>query len=434
MKKLLIFIVVAVSLCGCNSHKVYDSSLEEVSSWVRKCSNVDEGNANIYKRLDILKSPSGEKIESALQWNELSKQVKDFFATSVYGKPLPRPQKLEFKLLESGEFKELNAIRKQYKVLATNNGKVFEFGVLIYIPKNAKNVPVFVSPNFTGNHTVWLDEKIILPNTYLRINKRVGIEDNRPSEQQRGKASWRHPMDKILSRGYAFATFCYCEVFPDHFQGAKDSVYQIYPPRAKGTAIPAWAWGNSRVLDLIETLPEIDSQKAIVVGHSRLGKTAIYTGVFDARFAITISNNSGCLGAATNRRNFGESILHMAKSKGLNFWFVDELKKFGGKGVEDMPFDQSHLLACVAPRGLYVASATADIWADPLGEYQSFKDASKIYALYGAKNLPSESDKLYVQKQFLGDIGHHLRIGKHDIVEYDWSNFMDYADTFFKLD
>ncbi len=432
MKKLLISIVMLLVLSGCNCPKVYDSSVEEAPNWVKRYSNLDETKANIYNRLDILKTPSGEAIETPLQWENVRKQAKDFFANSVYGKPLPRPQKLEFKLLESGEIKDLNAIRKQYKIVATNNGKVYEFNVLVYVPKNAKNLPVFVSPNFTGNHTVWLDKKIILPNTYLRINKRVGIEDNRPSEQQRGKASWRHPIDKILSRGYAFATFCYCEVFPDHFKGAKDSVYQIYPPRAKATAIPAWAWGNSRVLDLLETLPEIDVQKAIVVGHSRLGKTAIYTGVFDTRFAITISNDSGCLGAATNRRNFGESISHMAKSKGLNFWFVDELKNFGGYEVEKMPFDQSHFLACVAPRGLYVASATADLWADPLGEYQSFKDAGKIYALYGAKNVPSQADKLYIQKQFLGDIAHHLRIGKHDIVEYDWLNFMDYADKIFK--
>lgn len=435
MKKLFLIVFIGIVLCGCNSqnYKLYNSSLEEPPAWVNKRSNVNEVNANIYKRLDILKTPSGKSIETPLQWIEVRRKVKDFYTDFVYGKPLPRPQKLTFELLESGKADDLKAIRKQYKIVSTHNGKSFSFNVVVYIPENATKVPVIVSPNFSGNHAIWLDKEIILPKHHINNNVRVGIKDNKAHDYQRGKNAWRHPLDKILSRGYGFATFCYNEVFPDIPTGASDSVYQIYPPFKKSTSIPAWAWGNSRVLDLLETMPEIDCQKVSVVGHSRLGKTAIYSGVFDSRFAIVYSNNSGCLGAATNRRDFGETAHYMAQRKGFYHWFVDDLKKLTRDNIEAlMPFDQSHLLACIAPRGLYVASATNDLWADPVGEFQSFKDAGKIYALYGAKNLPLESDKLYIEKPFVGDIGHHLRSGKHDIVEYDWLCFLDYADKIFK--
>ncbi len=435
MKNIFLIISIVTILFGCNSqkYKVYDSSLEEIPAWVKNRSNIDESKANIYKRLDVLKTPSGESIETPLQWIKVSQQVKDYYGDFVYGKPLPRPQKLTFELIETGKAEDLKAIRKQYKIVSTNNGKSFSFNVIVYIPENATKVPVIVSPNFSGNHTIWADKDIILPKHPLRNNERVRIKDNKAHDYQRGNDSVRHPFDKILSRGYAFATFCYNEVFPDNPKGASDSVYQIYPQRKKSTSIPAWAWANSRVLDLLETMPEIDTKKASVAGHSRLGKTAIYTGVFDCRFAIVYSNNSGCLGAATNRRDFGETAHYMARTPSFNHWFVDELKNLTHDNIDElMPFDQSYLLACIAPRGLYVTSATKDVWADPVGEFQSFKDAGKIYNLYGAKNLPSETDNLYIEKPFVGDIGYHLRVGVHGIFEYDWQCFMNYADKIFK--
>lgn len=414
--------------CGDNcGARVYDSSKADIPAWLaRTGANVDESKADCYAKLDILKTPNGREIETYGDWLSLRPEVERFFAEKIYGEPLPRPQKLEFKLLESGELPSINAERRQYKIFAENGGKTFAFHVLIYMPKNAKApVPVFVSPNFAGNHAVWNDPAIILPSHYLKNNQRVGISDNKAHDSQRGKNAWRHPIDKIVSAGFAIATFCYCEVFPDKPDGAKDSVYNIYPPRKKGTAIPAWAWGNCRALDLLETIPEIDASKAVVIGHSRLGKTAIYSGVYDKRFAAVVSNGSGCMGTATNRRNFGETLGFMAKAKNLNYWFVDEMAQFSGANIEKMPFDQAHLLACIAPRPLYVESATNDVWADPKGEYISLCEAAKIYALFGAKNLP-EGDVVYIEKPFHGDVGHHLREGNHDIVEYDWVQFLKF--------
>ena len=429
-----LFLTALIAACASTEPpaRVYDSSKIQPNKWLLTRSNIDESKAARYSTLDILKTPDGAKIETADQWlKKVRPDVERFFAEQIYGAPIPRPQKLEFKLVESGEFAPINALRRQYQIEATNGGKTFIFNVAVYIPKNAKKpVPVFVSPNFCGNHAIIDDPALILPKYYLRNNKRVGISDNKAHDSQRGKNAWRHPLDKIIGAGYAFATFGYCEVFPDKPDGAPASVYQIYPPRKKPTAIPAWAWGNSRALDLLETIPAIDASKAAVVGHSRLGKTALYSGVYDKRFAVVISNGSGCMGAATNRRDFGESLGFMASWKEFYHWFLDEMSAFSGDNIEKMPYDQSHFLACVAPRPLYVESATDDLWADPKGEYASLKDAAKIYALFGAKNLP-DSDTIYIEKPFNGDVGHHLREGKHDITEYDWLQFIAFCNKFF---
>lgn len=434
MINLVILVIVSV-LFGCSgvesAYELYNSNSIEPRAWIKKRSNVDEAKASIYKRVDILKDSNAREIKSVSDWNKHRPRVMAFFADNVYGRPLARPQTLEFKLLERGYASDINALRKQYKITASNNGKSFSFNVVVYIPKNAKGkIPAFVSPNFSGNHAIWADKDIILPNHFLGNNERVGINDNKAHDYQRGKNAWRHPIDEIIARGYAFATFCYCEVFPDKPTGASDSVYQIYSPRKKSTAIPAWAWGNSRVFDLLESIPEIDITSVAVVGHSRLGKTAIYSGVFDPRFAVVYSNDSGCLGAATNSRNFGETIGFMSKSASLNYWFLDKINDYSGSNVEKMPFDQFHLLACIAPRAIYVASATNDLWADPKGEYISLKEAGKVYKLFGADDLPTD-ENLYIERPFVGDVGHHLRRGNHDMTKYDWQCFMDFCDKYF---
>ena len=393
--------------------------------------NNDPAKADCYKKLDTLDRLDGKgKIKTALEWqNEVRPQVMDFVCNTLYTPLPPRPESLEFKLLERDDNAlEGKAVRMQYKIISRDALGEHAFTLLIYAPKNAKKAPVFINANFNGNHTVCGEKQIIMPTCYLGNNAKAKIADHRAHEHQRGLNYSRHPVREIVARGYAIATFCYHELYPDKHEekqsGVGESIYKIFDKsKLKGApqAIAAWAYGKIRALDCIETIPELDASQAYVIGHSRLGKTALYAGALDTRFAAVFSNSSCILGTSMNRRNFG-GTLKMATSMSP-FWYGPKLAQYADR-IEDMPIDQQHFLACP----LYVASSTNDYWCGPVGEFLSLLEASKIYALFGAKRLPQKSD-MKIETPFFGDVGYHLRIGNHDITLYDWTQYMDYLDA-----
>ena len=165
-----------------------------------------------------------------------------------------------------------------------------------------------------------------------------------------------------------------------------------------------------------------------VLGHSRLGKTAIWAGVQDKRFKVVMSNDSGCGGAALAKRVFGENIARITAA--FPHWFCTAFNQFS-ENEKALPFDQHELLALVAPRHIYVASAQNDEWADPKGEYLSAYHAGKVYELYGMQGLPSAEQPGIHQPQIY-DVGYHYRAGKHDVTEYDWMCYLNYCDKYLK--
>ena len=303
-----------------------------------------------------------------------------------------------------------------------------ELNLALFLPSTATTeypAPAFLGYNFSGNHTVFPDPDIVLTKSWMRRK-----EDGKASADDRGASASRWSIERMLDNGFVLATLYYGDIDPDKDDNFQNGVHAKLgqPGPDEAASIATWAWALSRLLDVIESdVTEIDSDKVAVFGHSRLGKTSLWAGASDERFALTISNNSGCGGAALSRRAIGETVWKITTA--FPHWFCDNFDQYGNdEGA--MPFDNHTLLALIAPRPLYVASAEEDRWADPKGEFLSCVHASHVYELLGTEGMPA-SEMPGVNEPVHGRIGYHIRTGKHNVTDYDWEQYIAFAKEHF---
>jgi hypothetical protein len=392
----------------------------------------DEAKVPAYVLPDPLRFADGSPVADPLAWRERRRpEVLRLFEEHVYGRSPAAPAKMRFVVVESSE-RALGglATRRQVRVLldGTESGPAFE--ILLYVPNAARGpVPAFLGLNFDGNHAVHPDPGIRLSTAWM--GEGPGVVEHRATEAARGTNAAAWPVERILDRGYALATVYYGDIEPDRPNGWKDGVRARIGPGATGRfapddwgAIGAWAWGLRRALDYLQTDPAVDGRRVAVIGHSRLGKTALWAGAQDERFFLVVSNDSGEGGAALARRRFGETTADITTS--FPHWFAPRLAGYAGR-EETLPVDQHELLALVAPRPLYVASATEDLWADPRGEFLAAKAASPVYELLGRPGLGA-FEMPVPDRPVGGSIGYHLRRGGHALTAYDWELYLDFAD------
>ena len=359
---------------------------------------------------ELMTTFCGEKVVTREQWEKVrAPELLEEFTREEYGRrPVERPADLAFEVVESdAEAMGGRAILK--RVGATFSGKYGKgaFTFTAFIPKQSKPAPSFL------------------------------LICNRPEQNidpTRNVKSGFWPAEEIVGRGYAAIAFWNGDITPDRQHGRTLGVYSVfedvekqYRPKDGWGVLSAWAWGASRVMDWIETEPLLDAAHVAVVGHSRGGKTALIAGVYDKRFAMACSNNSGCSGAKLNHIDLPESEHLRDIVRTFQFWFCLNYTTHVN-AEKSWRVDQHEFVALMAPRLVCIASASEDKWAGQEGEYWSGVLASPAWELYGKKGLVAQGFPAPENPLQEGCISYHVRTGKHDLTPYDWGVYMDFAD------
>jgi len=337
--------------------------------------------------------------EKEISWKARRQEIVQLLCEEEYGFMPKMHDRISWKILsEDPDFCAGKATLKKVLLTADFGKDQFSFPIYTSIPNGATKYPFFVHINFFAS----------APDDYI-------------------------PFEEICDRGFATVFFYYEDVVADDDKrtGASDLFKEImYRDIEKKKnhcgKLGMWAWAVSRAMDYACSLNELDLTRAAVVGHSRLGKTALLAGMLDERFSFVISNDSGCGGAALSRGKAGESLEQIATT--FDYWFCENFQKYKGR-EEELPFDQHFLLAAMAPRKVYVGSASEDQWADPYSEFLSCYAADEVYRKLGIKGFVCDGELPRVGDKFQeGNIGYHLRSGAHYFSRVDWHSYMDYIE------
>ncbi|MFM8413113.1 MAG: family 16 glycoside hydrolase [Planctomycetota bacterium] len=396
--------------------------------------NYDEAAVPAYTLPDVLAGPDGKPAASAADWQARCRPHQfALLERFVYGRRLPvvpvsvvgEVERADVELAEGVQARRLQARLR----LGTGDGAPTT-DVLLYLPRLPDPSPVFLHLNFKGNQAETADPAVHLSRAWLPDDQEAGIVGNRATEASRGTQSRRWPVSALVQRGFGLATACYGDVFPDRPDGRRASALAALGRPIESDlaadepgAIATWAWQLSRILDWLVTLPEVDAERVAVVGHSRNGKAALWAGACDERFAMVVSNESGCGGAALERRLFGERIADITTR--FPHWFCPAFATYAGR-EQDLPVDAHVTLAMAAPRPLYVASAVEDHWADPRGEFLAAVAAEPVWKLFSREGLGT-ADYPPVGRSVGDWVVYHVRAGRHDLLAEDWEHFADLA-------
>jgi hypothetical protein len=391
--------------------------------------NYEESLVGTYTLPDPLVLANGRPVRDAKTWNEVRRpEIVKLFEENQYGRAPGRPAGMSFEVFEKGtEALDGKAIRRQVTIYFSADKAGPKADVLLYLPKRAaKPSPVLLNIGFSANSATVKDPGI-----------RPGMVWNK--DKQRVPADPATAIGKLnplpfLEQGIGVATIYYGDIDPDFAGGIPYGVRALYlkpgqtePAPDEWGTIAAWAWGLSRVMDYLETDSGVDAKQVAIEGISRLGKTVMWAGAHDTRFAMVIASCSGEGGAALSRRNYGETVKHLAVRYG--YQFAANYAKYGDH-VDQMPVDANLLVSLVAPRPLFLQTGDQDFWSDPKGEFLAAIAAGPVYRLLGKQGLDTV-ELPAPGKAIMHTIGYEMHAGGHGTVPSDWPLFLQFIQLHF---
>ena len=387
--------------------------------------NYDESKVGTYTLPDPLKFDDGTPVKTAKDWMKRRPQIVALFEEQQYGKAPGRPAGESFEVFDKGTpALDGKAIRKQVTIYLDKDKTGPSIDLVIYLPATAKKpVPMLLSINF-GAVQAAVDDPGIKPETVwdAKTNTRIA-----PT----GRGFGRLEVTPFLDAGIGVATFYYGDVDPDYLNGFSNGIRAKYLKAGQTERAPddwgsiaAWAWGMSRVEDYFETDKDIDSRRVAIHGVSRLGKTVMWAGAHDQRFAAVIASCSGEGGAALSHRDYGETIAHLTAPTRYPYQFAANYAKWGGF-PDKAPMDANMLIALIAPRPLLLQTGTTDNWSDPKGEFLAEVAAGPVYKLLGRQDLgtdvwPAAKVPIY------HDLSYYMHDGPHGMVPSDWDIYVEF--------
>jgi hypothetical protein len=387
---------------------------------------------------DPLVMKDGTKVTTKDDWAKKRKpELRGLFQTEMYGvypfaevKPVTKVLFTDDKAFGGkGTLSEV-----ELRLFADPKAPPLHLLIAVPIDRPKAGAPVFVGLNFSGNHTLVDDERVHVPTQWM-YDKYPGVEKNKASAAGRGKLKQVWPLEDVLKAGYAVVT-CYNGDIQEDKPGGNGLLFFASPPPG-GLASPnhtatvmLWAWGVHRMIDFTVGEKWCDAKRVAVVGHSRLGKTALLAGAFDERVACVFPHQAGCGGTGPSRHADpkAESVKRINTS--FPHWFSDTFKNYNDD-PNTLPIDQHELLALCAPRPVLYTNAADDLWANPSGQFDMMKRATPVYELLGEKGVGAEA--MPEQGKLLDSrLGYWMRAGKHEMNGDDWKAFLAFADKWMK--
>ena len=394
--------------------------------------NYDEARTGTYTLADPLKLNNGKPVRDAKTWFAKRRpELVDLFETQQYGRAPGRPAAESFDITDKGTpALSGKALRKQITISLSADPTWPKIHLLVYLPAAAKKpVPIFFSINFGAIQNAVDDPGITPIQTWdPKTNTKV--------DPPKGRGFGRLNIEPFLDAGIGVATFYYGDLDPDYLTGFPNGIRARYlkpgqtdrGPEDWGS-IAAWAWGMSRVQDYFETDHSIDAKRVAIHGVSRLGKTVMWAGAHDQRFAAVIASCSGEGGAALSGRNYGETIAHLTDPTRYSYQFAPNYAKYAGF-PDKAPMDAHLLIALIAPRPLLLQTGTTDNWSDPKGEFLAEVAAGPVYKLLGKD--PLDTDVWPAAKTpIFHDLAYYMHEGGHGMVPTDWNIYIQFLKQHF---
>ena len=399
--------------------------------------NYDESKANPYPKLpDVLTMNDGTKVTTPAQWKKRRAEIKAMFDEDVYGKYPAQIPSVTWKVdsVEQMTVQGIPAVVKHITGQVDNSGYpaiTVDIHADVVTPASTKGTRV---PVIIGGGSI-RPRPVFPPPAPGQVVHKLASPTDAPDSAK-----------LLLAHGWGFVGRNSGDVQADNGAGLDKGIIGLVnkgQPRSLDDwgVLRAWAWGDSKLLDYLETDPDVDGRKVGVMGHSRGGKAALVAQVDDPRFAIGFISSSGAGGADLYRRNYGETMGNITGTSEFH-WFAGNFMRYGavGHSANDMPVDSHEFIALVAPRAIFIGGgalltdpvyAPGDAWQDAQGMFMAAVVASPVWDLLGAKGLGTCTFPPMDTLIDSGDVAFRQHEYGHTPAP-NWPYFIEFADKEFK--